>query len=73
MLGVQYSFVASINTSNAVIATLFQFLAPIFIIVFVSWIAKSLATRCASTRDVRDDCRVILTSDKWIVFRICFK
>ncbi|KXH83887.1 DMT family transporter [Sporosarcina sp. HYO08] len=36
MLGVQYAFVASIDTSNAVIATLFQFLAPIYIIIFVS-------------------------------------
>ena len=37
MLGVQYTFVASVDTSNAVIATLFQFLAPIYIIAFVSW------------------------------------
>lgn len=37
MLGVQYTFVAAIETSNAVIATLFQFLAPIFIIIFVTW------------------------------------
>lgn len=36
MLGVQYAFIASIDTSNAVIATLFQFLAPIYIIIFVS-------------------------------------
>jgi drug/metabolite transporter (DMT)-like permease len=36
MLGVQYTFAASIDTSNAVIATLFQFLAPIFIILFVT-------------------------------------
>lgn len=36
MLGVQYTFVASIESSNAVIATLFQFLAPIFIIIFVT-------------------------------------
>ena len=36
MLGVQYTFVASIDASNAVIATLFQFLAPIIIITFVS-------------------------------------
>ncbi|MGG0665851.1 EamA family transporter [Viridibacillus arvi] len=36
MLGVQYSFVAAINASNAVVATLLQFLAPIFIIIFVS-------------------------------------
>jgi drug/metabolite transporter (DMT)-like permease len=41
MLGVQYAFLASINTSNAVIATLFQFLAPIYIIVFVSWKRKA--------------------------------
>lgn len=37
MLGVQYSFVAAINASNAVVATLLQFLAPIFIIIFVSF------------------------------------
>jgi drug/metabolite transporter (DMT)-like permease len=36
MLGVQYSFLGSIQSSNAVIATLFQFLAPIYIIIFVS-------------------------------------
>ncbi|MEK4762119.1 DMT family transporter [Viridibacillus sp. FSL E2-0187] len=36
MLGVQYSFVAAIDASNAVVATLLQFLAPIFIIIFVS-------------------------------------
>lgn len=36
MLGVQYTFVASIHVSNAVIATLFQFFAPIFIIIYVS-------------------------------------
>lgn len=36
MLGVQYSFVAAIEASNAIMGTLFQFLAPIFIIVFVS-------------------------------------
>ena len=36
MLGVQFSFVSSIETSNAVVATLFQFLAPIYIILFIS-------------------------------------
>ncbi|WP_203247556.1 DMT family transporter [Sporosarcina beigongshangi] len=41
MLGVQYTFVASIESSNAVIATLFQFLAPIFIIVFVTFRQKT--------------------------------
>jgi len=40
MLGVQYTFVASIDASNAVIATLFQFLSPIYIIIFVSWTRK---------------------------------
>ncbi|MBO1914018.1 DMT family transporter, partial [Microvirga sp. 3-52] len=34
MLGVQYTFVATINVSSAVIATLFQFLAPIYIILY---------------------------------------
>lgn len=36
MLGVQYSFVAAIDTSNAVFATLMQFLAPVYVIVFIS-------------------------------------
>lgn len=40
MLGVQYTFVAAIDTSNAVIATLFQFLAPIYIIIFVTLAQK---------------------------------
>ncbi|AOV08916.1 DMT family transporter [Sporosarcina ureilytica] len=42
MLGVQLSFASSIDTSNAVIATLFQFLAPIYIILFVSWTHRKL-------------------------------
>lgn len=37
MLGVQYSFVAAIEASDAVVATLLQFLAPIFVVIFVSW------------------------------------
>lgn len=41
MLGVQYTFVASIESSNAVIATLFQFLAPVFIIIFVTFRQKT--------------------------------
>lgn len=36
MLGVQYAFAATINESNAVLATLLQFLAPIFVVVYVS-------------------------------------
>ncbi len=42
MLGVQYTFVATIDVSSAVIATLFQFLAPVYIILFVSWIHRKL-------------------------------
>ena len=37
MLGVQYTFVAAIEASNASIATLLQFLGPIYIILFLSW------------------------------------
>lgn len=40
MLSVQYSFVSAIEASNAVVATLLQFLAPIFVVVFVSWSLK---------------------------------
>lgn len=42
MLGVQYTFATTINMSSAVIATLFQFLAPIYIILFVSWKHRKL-------------------------------
>lgn len=37
MLGVQFTFLKTIEESNAVIATLLQFLAPIFVIGFVSF------------------------------------
>lgn len=40
MLGVQYTFVAAIEASNASIATLLQFLGPIYIVLFVSWKSK---------------------------------
>ncbi len=36
MLGVQFSFTSAISESNAVLATLFQFLSPIYVILFVS-------------------------------------
>lgn len=42
MLGVQYTFLGSIESSNAVIATLFQFVAPVYIILFVSIMQKAL-------------------------------
>ena len=42
MLGVQYTFAATIDVSSAAIATLFQFLAPIYIILFVSWMHRKL-------------------------------
>lgn len=37
MLGIQYTFIAAIEASNASIATLLQFLGPIYIIIYVSW------------------------------------
>ncbi len=42
MLGVQYAFVGAINESNAVLATLLQFLAPIFVVAYVSLSLKKL-------------------------------
>lgn len=45
MLGVQYTFIAAIEASNASIATLLQFLGPIYIIIFVSWKSKSFPPR----------------------------
>ena len=41
MVGLQYTFVKSIEVSNAIIATLLQFLAPIFIVIYVSLRYKS--------------------------------
>lgn len=40
MLGVQYGFVATIDASNAVVATLLQFSAPIFVVLYVSFAQK---------------------------------
>ncbi|MFJ8263214.1 hypothetical protein ACIQ4I_14860 [Rummeliibacillus sp. NPDC094406] len=42
MLGVQYTFVEAINASSAVLATLLQFLASIFVVLFVSFTNKIL-------------------------------
>ena len=42
MLGLQYTFVKTIEVSNAVMATLLQFLAPIFIILYLSIIVKKV-------------------------------
>lgn len=45
MLGVQYTFVAAIEASNASVATLLQFLGPIYIVLLVSWQAKKFPPR----------------------------
>lgn len=45
MAGLQYTFVKSIEVSNAIIATLLQFLAPIFIIVYTSLLIKAFPAR----------------------------
>ena len=42
MLGVQFTFVKSIEESNAIVATLLQFLAPIFIVIYISVMQKKL-------------------------------
>ncbi|MEG0385822.1 MAG: EamA family transporter [Solibacillus sp.] len=42
MVGLQYSFVKTIEESNAIVATLLQFLAPIFIIIYMAMIHKKL-------------------------------
>ncbi|MFC4354041.1 DMT family transporter [Chryseomicrobium palamuruense] len=40
MLAVQYTFVAAIHASNATVATLMQFIGPVYIILFVSWTVR---------------------------------
>ena len=42
MVGLQYTFVKTIEVSNAIMATLLQFLAPIFIILYLSVIVKKI-------------------------------
>lgn len=42
MVGLQYTFVKTIEESNAVVATLLQFLAPIVIIIYIAFIHKKL-------------------------------
>lgn len=45
VLGLQYSFMASIDESNSVFATLFQFSAPIIIVIYVSLTEKEWPPR----------------------------
>ncbi|MEI3605746.1 EamA family transporter [Pseudogracilibacillus sp. SE30717A] len=45
MLGIQYGFVATIEASNAIVATLLQFSAPIFVIAYISLKHKSMPPR----------------------------
>lgn len=45
MVGLQFTFVKSIEVSNAIIATLLQFLAPIFIVIYTSVIGKVFPPR----------------------------
>lgn len=45
MLGVQYTYFAAIEASNAATATLLQYLAPVLIVLFVAFKLKSLPAR----------------------------
>lgn len=45
MVGLQYTFVKTIEVSDAIVATLLQFLAPIFIIIYTSILYKALPPR----------------------------
>jgi drug/metabolite transporter (DMT)-like permease len=45
MLGVQYTYMASIKTGNAAVATLLQYLAPVMIIIYLILRRKSVLTR----------------------------
>lgn len=42
MLAVQYTFVTAIAVSNATVATLLQFMGPVYIILFISWRRRQL-------------------------------
>lgn len=45
VIGLQYTFIAAIDESNSVVATLFQFSAPILVAIYVSLILKKLPPR----------------------------
>ncbi len=45
MVGLQFTFTMAIETSNAVVATLLQFSAPIFIVLYVSFNHKKMPPR----------------------------
>ncbi|UOQ95716.1 EamA family transporter [Halobacillus shinanisalinarum] len=45
MLGVQYTYMASINHSNAAVATLLQYLAPVMIIIYLLVRKQTVLTR----------------------------
>ena len=73
MLGVQYAFAASIEVSNAVVATLFQFLAPIYIIIFVTGAQRKMPP---VTQVTGNDCNArwaFSSINKRFIVRICIK
>ena len=45
MLGVQYTYMASIEKGNAAVATLLQYLAPVMIIIYLFVRKQSAPTR----------------------------
>ncbi|QSO55424.1 EamA family transporter [Alicyclobacillus curvatus] len=49
LLGVQYSYLASIEDGNAAMATFLQYLGPAFLLLYVTWRARRLPTRVETT------------------------
>ena len=70
MLGVQYTFVATINESSAVIATLFQFLSTYLHHLICIVDAPKITASCSSSRNVRHVSRLVFPVNKWVIIWI---
>ena len=70
MVGLQFTFVKSIEVSNAIIATLLQFLAPnLHRYLYIGrWEGSS--TTQSTDRYFRYARRVVSIADKWLCFRV---
>lgn len=66
MLGAQYAFIETVHISNAVTATLFQFLGPVLITMYVAFEQKKIPCFHATIRNYSRANRNILYYYKWL-------
>jgi len=65
MLGAQYAFIETVHISNAVTATLFQFLGPVLITIYVAFEQKKFPASMPTARNYNSTNGDILYYYKW--------